>query len=130
MAIRYSTTDIINAELFKDILIRSTLAERRPINDMNKISKMIENGDIVATAWDDNKLVGIARSITDYAFCCYLSDLAVDKDYQRKGIGRHLIEITRKQIDSDIPLFLFAAPKVESYYPKIGFQSKPAWIIR
>lgn len=129
MAIRYSLSEKIDVGQFIDILRRSTLSERRPVDNTDKMQKMVDNGNIIATAWDDAKLVGIARSITDFAFCCYLSDLAVDAEYQRQGIGKQLIEITRKQIDDDIPLFLFAAPKAETYYPKVGFQSKTAWII-
>ena len=78
---------------FIDLLKRSTLAERRPIDDPNCIQAMLEHADLLCTAWDDSKLVGVARSVTDFEYCCYLSDLAVDKEYQRSGIGKELIRL-------------------------------------
>ncbi len=86
--------EIADAE-FVDLLKRSTLAERRPIDDPNCIKAMLKHTNLLCTAWDDFKLVGVARSITDFEYCCYLSDLAVDKEYQRIGIGKGLIRLTR-----------------------------------
>ena len=82
---------------------------------------MLEHGDVLVTAWDDEKLVGVARTITDFAFCSYLSDLAVDRYYQRKGIGKLLVEKTREMIGKDVMLLLLSAPEALTYYPKIGF---------
>lgn len=95
---------------------------RRPFNDLARIKKMIENADIIITAWHDNKLVGIARALTDYSYCCYLSDLAVDKDYQKIGIGKRLIELLRNIIGEEVALILISAPEAINYYPKIGFE--------
>lgn len=95
---------------------------RRPFNDLARIQKMIENADIIITAWHDNKLVGIARALTDYSYCCYLSDLAVDKGYQKIGIGKRLIELLRNIIGEEVALILISAPEAINYYPKIGFE--------
>lgn len=95
---------------------------RRPFNDLARIQKMIENADIIITAWHDNKLVGIARALTDYSYCCYLSDLAVDKKYQKIGIGKRLIKLLRNIIGEEVALILISAPEAINYYPKIGFE--------
>ena len=117
--ITYQTDRKISAEQFIDLLVRSTLAERRPVNDKVKIGKMLTNGDILITAWHDDLLVGVSRALSDFSFCCYLSDLAVDEAYQHKGIGKELVRLTHK-VAGDTSLVLLAAPKAAEYYPKIG----------
>ncbi len=106
---------------FIDVLNRSTLGERRPVDDFNRIKKMCENANLIVTARLDGKLIGVARSVTDFAYCTYLSDLAVDKNYQKKGIGKRLIEETKKQAPQ-AKLILLSAPAAIDYYPKIGMK--------
>jgi predicted N-acetyltransferase YhbS len=92
---------------------------------------MLEHADVLCTAWDGDKLVGVARSVTDFAFCCYLSDLAVDEAYQRMGIGKGLIEETKSKLGPKAFIVLLAAPKAEGYYPKIGFEAhRSAWVMK
>lgn len=113
------------------MLKRSTLAERRPVADAACIAAMLEHANLVATAWDGGKLVGVARSVTDFEYCCYLSDLAVDVAYQARGIGRELVRLTRARLGKNASLILLAAPKAEGYYPKLGFEAhRSAWILR
>lgn len=83
---------------------------------------MIQNSDLILTAWDKDKLIGIARAITDFSYCCYLSDLAVDKDYQRAGIGKKLVEMLQNEIGDEVALLLLASPAAMDYYPRIGFE--------
>jgi GNAT superfamily N-acetyltransferase len=114
-----------------DLLVRSTLAERRPIDEPGTIQDMIRHADIVLTARIDGKLVGLSRAITDFSYCTYLSDLAVDEVFQRRGIGRELIARTRAAAGLDTTLILLAAPKAENYYPHIGLERhNSCWIIR
>lgn len=94
----------------------------RPTADSERIAKMYDNSNLIVTAWDKDKLVGISRSLTDFCYCCYLSDLAVSKDYQRSGIGKKLIELTKNEIGEQTALLLLSAPTAMDYYPKIGFQ--------
>ncbi len=130
MNIRYETNRTVSECEFIDLLRRSTLAERRPVDDPKCIRAMLDHANLLCTAWDGSTLVGVARSVTDFEFCCYLSDLAVDTKYQEKGIGRRLIELTQSQLGPKASLILLAAPKAETYYPKIGFdQHRSAWII-
>lgn len=119
--IQYQQEKNLSIEEFKDILVRSTLAERRPIHEPERLAKMLEFGNLILTARDKNKLVGVARSLTDFLYCTYLSDLAVDEAYQKKGIGKELIRQT-KLLTPKANLILLAAPKAIDYYPKIGMQ--------
>lgn len=126
----YRVGEPITADQFIDVLRRSTLAERRPVDDLERVQAMLDHADLLITAWDDDLLVGVARSVTDFSYCCYLSDLAVDGDYQRQGIGRQLIRKTMNQLHSECSLILLAAPDAQRYYPHIGFiQHQSAWIL-
>jgi GNAT superfamily N-acetyltransferase len=130
MDIRYYDSRKISAAEFIDLLRRSTLAERRPVDDPHCIEAMLAHANLLCTAWDGATLVGVARSVTDFAYCCYLSDLAVDQSYQRCGIGKKLIALTQSKLGSRAKIILLAAPKAEEYYPKIGFEShRSAWIL-
>ena len=119
----------ITIEEFIDVLKRSTLAERRPVEDRKRMASMLAHANLTCTAWDGGLLVGVARSLTDFDFCCYLSDLAVDAACQKQGIGKELIRLTRSRLHPQCKLILLAAPKAEGYYPKIGFMPhRSAWV--
>ena len=119
--ITYKVENNLDPVEFIDVLNRSTLGERRPVNDFNRIKKMCENANLIITARLDGKLIGVSRSITDFAYCTYLSDLAVDIDYQKKGIGKKLLEETKNQAPQ-AKLILLSAPAAVNYYPKIGMK--------
>ncbi len=126
----YSLDAKVTTEEFIDLLRRSELAERRPVEDVGCIGGMLENADLTVTAWDGELLIGIARSVTDLVYCCYLSDLAVDRAYQGKGIGRELISRTQAGLGPKCTLILLSAPKAVSYYPQIGMDQHPsAWVL-
>ena len=130
MSIHYDASRRITASEFIDLLTRSTLAERRPVDDSKCVAAMLDHANLLCTAWDGAKLVGVARSVTDFEFCCYLSDLAVDAAYQKRGIGRELIALTKSRLGSRAQIILLAAPKAEGYYPRIGFDAhRSAWIL-
>lgn len=123
--ITYQVENNISPSEFKDLLIKSTLGERRPINDFERIKAMLENANLIITAREEDKLVGIARSVTDFVYCTYLSDLAVDEDYQKKGIGKELIRLTKSETPK-ATLILLSAPKAVHYYPHIGMMKHDA----
>jgi predicted N-acetyltransferase YhbS len=127
--ITYQNEPDLTAEEFQDILNVSTLGERRPVDDLARLDKMLRNADIILTARDGKKLIGIFRAVTDYSYCCYLSDLAVDVAYQKQGIGKRLIEETHKIASPGTTLVLTSAPKAVDYYPKIGMGSLPCFVI-
>jgi predicted N-acetyltransferase YhbS len=110
----------LNVEEFIDVLRRSTLAERRPVDQLDTIRGMLEQAGVIVTARVDGVLIGISRAITDYHFCTYLSDLAVDEAYQRRGIGKELIRRTHEAAGRTTHLILLAAPKARTYYPHVG----------
>ncbi len=119
--ITYQIEKNLSSEEFIEILNKSTLGERRPVNDPEKIAKMLEHGNLIITARENNVLIGVARSLTDFLYCTYLSDLAVDQSYQKQGIGKELIRRTKIETPK-AKLILLAAPKAVDYYPKIGMQ--------
>lgn len=130
MNILYEHSRQITDVEFVDLLRRSTLAENRPIHDPNAINAMLKHSNLLCTAWDGSKLVGVARSITDFQFCCYLSDLAVDENYQKMGIGKRLLRLTQSKLGNNAKIILLAAPKAVDYYPHIGLEAhKSAWIL-
>jgi len=126
----YKVNHPISAQQFIDLLKESTLAERRPIDDMICMEGMVKNANLMVTAWDKENLVGIARSMTDFHYACYLSDLAVNRNYQKKGIGKELQKITREQLGEKCKLILIAAPSANDYYGHIGYSNNPrCWVL-
>lgn len=124
MTITYAVEKALSAGEFVDVLKRSGLAQRRPVAKPDVIRGMVENASLTVTARDGRGLlVGIARSLTDFAYCCYLSDLAVDRAYQRQGIGKELMRRTKEASGGDkVSLLLLSAPDGMSYYPKAGLE--------
>ncbi len=95
----------------------------RPITDSDRIGAMYNNSNLIISAWSEDKLVGIARSVTDFHYCCYLSDLAVHPEFQKIGIGKTLIHKTKEKVSDNSMLLLLSAPNAMSYYPKLGLDS-------
>lgn len=120
--VKYRNNIKISADDFIDRLRRSTLSERRPVNDRARIQKMLDHASILITAWSNDHLIGISRAVSDFSFCCYLSDLAVDEKFQHQGIGQELVKLTHEASGPQTQLILLAAPKATSYYPKIGMK--------
>jgi GNAT superfamily N-acetyltransferase len=94
---------------------------RRPADDLPRIDSMFQHADIVISAWDADQLIGLCRALTDYSYCCYLSDLAVVRDYQRQGIGEKMVEILRNALGPQVSIILLASDEAMDYYPKLGF---------
>jgi GNAT superfamily N-acetyltransferase len=129
-AIDYRLEPDLTAEAFIDLLKRSTLAERRPVDDPDTIAGMLAHADLIVTARAGGLLVGVSRAITDFSYCTYLSDLAVAADHQRQGIGRDLIRRTHEAAGRHTLLVLLAAPAARTYYPHIGMRPHDScWVI-
>lgn len=120
MAVTYALEPDLASEEFVDVLERSTLARRRPTDDAERVRRMVRNADIVICARDGARLVGVARAITDFSYCCYLSDLAVDSAYQGGGIGAELMRRTHDAAGPETTLVLLSAPDSMSYYAHAG----------
>ncbi len=129
--VTYRIEPNLSSDEFIDVLHRSTLAERRPVDQPNIIRGMLQHADLIVTARDDaGLLVGVSRAITDFSYCTYLSDLAVDVTRQRQGIGRELIRRTHQAVGLHTTLILLSAPQARSYYPHIGMMAHDScWVI-
>ncbi|SDM88147.1 GNAT family N-acetyltransferase [Sediminibacillus halophilus] len=120
MTVKYTIGEKVKCEELAEVFASSGI--KRPYEDLERMKKMIESADLLVTARDNGKLIGIARALTDYCYCCYLSDLAVDKQYQQQGIGSQLISYVQTEIGEETALILLSAPSAMEYYPKAGFQ--------
>jgi|SRR5690606_2573175 GNAT superfamily N-acetyltransferase len=130
MSIEYKINEPIGTDQFVELLEASTLGERRPIDDRVCMEGMLSNSNLIVSAWHSNRLVGIARSVTDFHYACYLSDLAVALEYQRSGIGKQLQILTQEQLGPKCKLILLAAPDANQYYEQLGFEHNPrCWVL-
>ena len=128
--ITYRTGNDLNLDAVIELYVASTLGQRRPVDDRQCMARMIAEANLVVTAWDGDLLVGIARSLTDFCYICYLADLAVRDAYQREGIGKELIRQTQAALGPNARIILLAAPAAADYYPHIGFtHHSRAWMI-
>lgn len=129
LTISYHNDRNISPMQLADIFKRSGI--NRPSDDLPRMAKMLKHANILVSAWEGEKLVGVARALSDFCFCCYLSDLAVDQAYQSAGIGKQLIKAVHDLIGPQSSLLLVAAPSATSYYPKVGFEAvASAWSIK
>jgi predicted N-acetyltransferase YhbS len=127
--ITYRVGNDIDLDAFIGVYRASTLGERRPVDDRNRMKQMLDRANLVVSAWESDVLVGVARSLSDFCYATYLSDLAVRLDRQRQGIGRELVR--RTQIaGGEATIYLFAAPKAVDYYPRVGFRPGSGWMLR
>lgn len=130
MQVNYAVETSLSAEEMVDLLQRSALAQRRPVDEPTTIQGMIAHASVIVTARVEGKLVGLARAISDFSYCTYLSDLAVDEAYQKKGIGRELLRRTHEAAGLHTMMILLAAPAARGYYPHIGLKEHDScWII-
>jgi len=127
--ITYKNDGNISAVQLAEVFRNSEI--RRPVDDLDRMATMLKHANLIVTAWDGERLVGVARALTDFSYCCYLSDLAVDKNYQKRGIGEELIQRVRAGIGEQSMLLLLAAPEAMEYYPKVGFEAvSNGWIMK
>jgi len=127
--VRYEIGSDLDLDTFIDLYRQSGLGERRPIDDRERMRAMLKGSNLLLSAWHGDALVGIARSLSDFAYATYLSDLAVHLDWQRRGIGRELVRRTRLA-GGRATLYLFAAPAAVDYYPRIGFSPGSGWMLK
>ena len=118
MDITYSFDKRPSVEEVIELYDKSALP--RPTTDKARIQKMFDGSNLIVTAWDNQVLVGIARSVTDWAWSCYLADLAIHPDYQKNGIGKELVRLTKEKLGDEVMLLLLSVPDAMQYYPKIG----------
>ncbi|MCG3118340.1 MAG: hypothetical protein ALAOOOJD_00519 [bacterium] len=128
--ITYKTGNDLDLDAVIELYRASTLGERRPVDERERMRLMLKNANLVITAWDGDLLVGMARSLTDFTYATYLSDLAVRLSHQRQGLGKELMRLTQAAAPQ-ATVILLAAPAAEKYYPHVGFTHHPqAWVLR
>ncbi len=132
MNVLYAIEPELSVDEFIDVLRRSTLAQRRPVDDRECMQGMLENASVIATARDEcGLLIGVSRAISDFHYCTYLSDLAVDESRQRQGIGKELLLRTHAACGFHTSLILLAAPAARGYYPRLGMEPHDScWIVK
>lgn len=121
MNVTYKLDIIPDAE---EVIVLFSQAELKRPTEPERIALMLKNADVLVTAWQGEKLVGICRTITDWAWCAYLADLAVFTDLKSLGIGKEMIAITREKIGPQCMLILLSVPTAFDYYPKVGFNKE------
>lgn len=125
----YRTDAPISPQQLADLYRSAGL--RRPVDDPDRMARMLKHASLTVSAWRDSELIGVARSLTDFSYACYLSDLAVRKKDQHRGVGRRLIDCVREAIGPQSMLLLLAAPEAMDYYPKTGFEPVAnGWMIK
>ena len=130
MNIELKVNQHISLQQFTDVLKSSALGDSDLVNDEEFIQGILDNSNLVVSAWDNEKLVGVARSITDFHCACYLSELAIDKDYQKLGLGKKLQQLTKQQLGPKCKLLLIATDGSNEYYERIGFKNNPrCWVL-
>lgn len=130
MNIVYKDDAAVSVEEMIDLYKRSTLGERRPVHRPDIFEQMLKHSNLIITAWSGSCLIGLSRSLTDFGYVAYLSDLAVDSAYQRQGIGRRLVKEIQARLGAECKIVLLAAPTANEYYPKLGFTPNPrAWVL-
>jgi predicted N-acetyltransferase YhbS len=126
----YRMGNALDLDAVIELYRASTLGERRPVDDRERMGRMLAAANLVVSAWEGGEMVGIARSVSDFSYCTYLSDLAVRLSRQRSGIGKELIRRTQAEAP-EATLILLSAPKAVEYYPHVGFtRHESAWILR
>lgn len=123
--VQYRVGNDVDLDVFIELYHASTLGERRPVDDRDTMADMLGHADLMITAWDGDRLVGLARTLTDFSYVAYLADLAVARSHQRGGIGTQLVHRTRAELGPRAMLVLLSAPAAVDYYPKIGFERHP-----
>ncbi|VAW63916.1 Acetyltransferase, GNAT family [hydrothermal vent metagenome] len=130
MSIEYKINTPLSTDQFIELLYASMLSERRPVESRECMEGMVKNSNLIVSAWDGERLIGIARSMTDFHYACYLSDLAVDKTYKQRGIGRKLQAIVQSQLGPKCKLILVASPDASPYYGYIGYtRNSRCWVL-
>ena len=130
MEIEYKVNCPITSSQYIELVNKSVLCECRSTESEITIKEMLDNSNLIVTAWVDDQLVGIARALTDFHCCCYVSDLAVDESVQSMGVDKYLILVAAESVAETCKIVLLSAPKAEGYYSKIGFKEhNNVWVL-
>lgn len=121
--IKIATNQAITADQFIRVLTASGI--NRPTEDRGRMQRMLNNANVLLTAWDDEQLIGVLRGVSDHSYCIFVSELAVTKDYQHQGIATKLLLQLRTMQGPNVSIMLLSAPSAMTFYPKVGFEPVP-----
>jgi ribosomal protein S18 acetylase RimI-like enzyme len=124
--ILYAREPSLTVEDFRRVLQESGLGATRPINDEARLQSMLAGANFIVTARLDQPgypLVGVARGVTDFSWCCYLSELAVSASAQRLGIGKGLLDAVRRELGPAVSVILISMPDAVEFYKRVGMAS-------
>lgn len=127
-SVEYETNGTLTVEDFRSVLERSTLGKRRPVDDWSCLEQMVQHSNLIVCAKYQGRLIGVVRALTEFSYCCYISDMAVDQTFQRQGIGKELLRRTKETLGVQCKMIVFSAPAAQQYYPRRGFtRHQQAW---
>ena len=116
----------LKPEEYIDFLKRTDLGSQYPRERFSeRIPKLLENASISLTARnDENRIVGVLLGLTDFAYWLYVTDLGVDRNYERQGIGRKLMKQAHEMAGGkkDIAVYLIANEQAVPFYEKLGMK--------
>ncbi|MBQ1385903.1 MAG: GNAT family N-acetyltransferase [Erysipelotrichales bacterium] len=116
----------IGKEEYIDFLKRTDLGSQYPKERFEeRIERLLKNASVSLTVRNEKgQLIGVLLGLTDFAYWLYITDLGVDRMYERKGIGRKLIKtaLERAGGEKDIAVYLIANEKAVPFYEKCGMK--------
>jgi ribosomal protein S18 acetylase RimI-like enzyme len=108
---------------FCRVLAESGPGLTRPLGDAARMAALVSGADLIVTARLTNgRLVGAARCITDFAWSCYVAELAVSASAQGLGVGRGLLAEVRRQLGPRVSVTLSSVPEAVGFYERIGME--------
>jgi GNAT superfamily N-acetyltransferase len=128
MGVLYAREQDLGVDEFRRVLVESGLGTMRPVDDAARLEEMLTGANMIVTARldePDTTLVGVARTVTDFAWCAYLSDLAVSTAAQGLGVGKGLLDETRRLLGPTVSLYLFSVPDAAGFYERAGMARFP-----
>ena len=130
MTIVYAQEHALSAAEYIAVLGSTYMASRRPVGNVERVTKILAGSNMVVTAREaDGAIVGVLRGISDGEWVCYVADLVVHADHQRKGIGTGLLDECKRLLGPGMGIVLVAYPEAVDYYRRIGMGEMQAFYI-
>ena len=120
------TSERVSQSEYIDFLKRTDLGSQYPKERFDeRIEKLVNNVSISIVARnEDNLIVGVLFGLTDFAYWLYVTDLGMDRNYERQGIGRRLMKAALEAAggEKDIAVYLIANENAVPFYEKLGMK--------
>lgn len=114
MELTFAVNEVVDVQEAVALLKRAE-RKQRDSGDEHRLVRIVPEANIVVTARDGQKLVGLARGLKEHSGCCYLSDLIVDREYAAHAVGEKLIRQVAKQVGENSLIVLVPAPQAHAY---------------